>query len=216
MSTIKHGFLLLALGLAAAACGDDSGGTNPDANTPGPDAGPPAKPTLGDQMDRMGRPAINTALNHAFDPDETAKQAAKDAWNENDEKSTWQTAFGADVRASLGILDGIDAVCGNQLGADLVPTARYSALAGLLADDELYVNSAPSPAGTCGAYLAVEANALGILANDDCGGRVMSYDVIETSYSTLAAGTLGGVDDTIENEAVPSDPSTFPFLADPV
>jgi hypothetical protein len=216
MKHLEHGFFLLALALAAAACGDDGGNDNPDANTPGIDAneGPPDKPALGDQMDRMGRPAINTALNHAFDPDETTKQAAKDAWNENDARSTWLAAFAADVRGGLGIIDGIDANCGNQLGADLDPTTRYAALAGLLTDDEVYVNSAPT--GGCNSYLAVEANALGIVPNDDCGGRVMSYDVIETSYSSLAAGVLSGVDDGIADEAVASDPTTFPFLADPL
>jgi hypothetical protein len=210
----KHSFVALGL-LALAACGDDNNnnGNPPDANVVvPPDAGPPGVPALGDQLDRMGRPAINTAANHTFDPDDTTKQAAKDAWNQNADKSTWAADFAADVKASIAILDGIDATCGNQLGADLA-VPRYSALAGLLSDDELYVNSASA---TCSAYLAVEANALGVLVNNDCGGRVMGYDVIQTSYSTLAAGVLSGVDDGIASEAVPSDPAAFPFLADPL
>ncbi len=221
MNKLTTGFVLVSLALVAASCGDGNG-SNPDAPRPidarPPDAGPPAPPTLGAQMDRMGRPAINTALNHTFDANNTTKQAAKDAYNSNTDKSTWASDFAGDFRAGLAILDGLEGGnppnygCGNQLGADLA-SPRYSALAGLLSDDELYVNSA---SGTCSAYLAVEANALNILPNSDCGGRVMNYDVIKTSYSTLVIGALSGLDDGITSEAVPSDPTTFPFLAAPL
>jgi hypothetical protein len=216
MNKIIHGFASLGLALAVAACGDD-GGSGPDANNQHPDAnvpdaGPPAPPALGTQMDRIGRPAINTALNNTFNPDNTSKQAAKDAYN-TAAPADWGS-FAPTLAGGLGIIDGIDTVCGNQLAYNAGgPNTYYAALAGVLADDEIYVNSA---SGTCSIYLGVEANALGIAPNNDCGGRVMSYDVIETSFSVLVAGTLGGIDDGIADEAVPADPDTFPFLAAPL
>jgi len=205
--------------LALAACGGDNN-TTPDAHPNPPDAnvadaGPPAPPALGTQMDRMGRPAINTALNNAFNPDNPSKQAAKDAYNQNSDPSTWAAAFVPTFEAGLGILDGIDTTCGNQLAFDNTKTdaTAYAPLAGVLADDELYVNSA---SGTCTIYLGVEANALGVAANSDCGGRVISYDVIQTSYSVLVAGALSGIDDGIATEAMAADKDTFPFLVAPL
>lgn len=214
MTKLIHGFAFL--GLALAACGDDGGSSPdahqaPDANVP--DAGPPAPPALGTQMDRIGRPAINTALNNAFNPDNTSKQAAKDAYN-TAAPADW-AAQAPILAGGLGIVDGIDTVCGNQLAYDGAggTSTYYAPLAGVLADDEIYVNSASS---SCTTYLAVEANALGIVPNNDCGGRVMSYDVIATSYSVLVAGQLSGIDDGIPAEAVPADPDVFPFLAAPL
>src|SRR5689334_3063778 len=40
-------------------------------------SGLPAPPRLGAQIDRFGRPAINTATNHTFDVDMAKKDAAK-------------------------------------------------------------------------------------------------------------------------------------------
>ena len=86
-------------------------------------------------------------------------------------------------------------------------TTRYSGLAGVLADERLYVTT---EGAKCETYLGVEANALGI-DNTDCGGRTLKYDVIETSYSVLAAGVLTGIDDTITiSDAAKGE--TFPYL----
>jgi hypothetical protein len=38
-------------------------------------------PALGAQVDRMGRPAINTAANNTFNTNAVAADAAKDAYN---------------------------------------------------------------------------------------------------------------------------------------
>ena len=65
---------------------------------------------------------------------------------------------------------------------------------------------------TCGQYLGVEANAVGI-PNADCGGRTPEYDVIDTTYSVLAAGVLSGVSDGIVADGKVT--TTFPFLAPP-
>lgn len=206
----------LTLGLLAG-CGDDkgtggTGGTGGSTATGGTGGtGTPPAPTLGAQIDRMGRPAINTALNHTFDLDATAKDDAKNAWNANDDPSKW-SAYVEEIEKNLAILDGIDTVCGNQLLADMAKTdaTRYATLATVLADDRLYVNTTGP---TCDIYLGVEANAVGI-GNDDCGGRTLQYDVIETSYSALAAGMLDGIDDTIGiSDAAKGE--TFPYLVAP-
>ena len=74
---LTTGFLVLSLAIAGG-CGDDGGGADDDVGdddtTPMPDAdtSPPAPPALGAQIERMGRPAINTALNHTFDGDAVA------------------------------------------------------------------------------------------------------------------------------------------------
>src|SRR5690242_1665230 len=52
----------------------------------------PAVPTLGPQIDRMGRPAVNTALNHGFDPT-AAAGAAKKAYNEDEGVGTWPATY---------------------------------------------------------------------------------------------------------------------------
>jgi hypothetical protein len=171
----------------------------------------PKPPTLGAQIDRFGRPAINTALNHTFDTDAAAKDTAKDAWNANSDPSTWAN-YVPEIEKNLAILDSLDTVCGNQLLADKSKSdpSRYATLATVLADDRQFVKT---DAAKCTTYLAVEANAVGI-ANGDCGGRRLSYDVIETSYSVLAAGMLSGIDDKITiSDAAKGE--TFPHLAAP-
>ena len=69
MTTLKRIAALSLFALAAAACGSDS--------TPAA----PAKPTLGTQIDRMGRPAVNTALSNPFELLAGTADAAKDAYN---------------------------------------------------------------------------------------------------------------------------------------
>ena len=186
--------------VALTGCSDDGDDT-------------PQPPALGAAIERMGRPAINTALNATFNGNADAAGSAKDAYNQDDDPSGWAAAYSDEFQVQLAILDSLDRNCGNQLGADLNPDDRYAALAGLLADDRLYVNTA---SGTCTTYLAVEADALAILANDDCGGRVMSYDVIDVTYSAVAVGALSGVGDTVDGDDADPDKDAFPFLAAPL
>lgn len=205
--------------LAAAACGgdddDDDNSVGADASTETEsDAGaeqPPAVPQLGAQIDRAGRPAISTALVETFNGDSAAKGVARDAYNAAAE-SDW-ASFSSVFTPSLAILDALDGDCGNQLLAGVDDGTRYDALAGILADDQLYVNSA---AGECGVYLGLEAEIVGALPAGDgkCGGRTLSDDIIDRSYSVLAAGILTGVDDTIAaDDCTPSE--SFPFLCAP-
>lgn len=186
---------------------DTGGGTDTGGMTDGGSMPPP--PTLGAQIDRMGRPGINTATNHTFDGNDTTKGAAKDAYNKA--KPSDGSTFVAEIEKNLAILDALDANCGNQLFADMSKTdaSRYATLATVLADDRLWVNTA---ATTCTTYLAVEANATMLVPNMDCGGRMPSYDVMKITYSAVAAGALSGVTDGVP---VPDRAKvmTFPYLA---
>ena len=172
-----------------------------------PDAGgntPPAPPTLGVQVDRQGRSVVNTALIHPFDAVAASKGAAKDAYNAA-APATWQT-FKAEIAKNLAIFDGLDGNCGNQLlAATTLAAGRYDALAGVLADDQLYVNSA---SGTCTQYLGVE-----LQMASDCGGRTPTYDSIDVTLSAAAIGLPAGVTDGVaaDDKTVST---TFPFLVD--
>lgn len=171
-------------------------------------------PKLGKQIDRMGRPAINTAVNQTFNTNPEQADQGKAAWNENADPSTW-ASFVPEIQKNLAILDSLDAVCGNQLLADPAKTdpTRYAGLAGVLADDRLFVNAAGT---SCTTYLGVEATALGVPGLDmDCGGRTLAYDVIDVSYTILATGALDGSvgDDVPISNAAKGE--IFPYLADP-
>jgi hypothetical protein len=224
---MKRFTILLLVGaaatLAAAGCGDDetstattaSTGTGGEGGGAGGNGGAgggaaPAAPKPGALIDRMGRPAINTALNFTFSNNPEMKDMAKDKWN-TDEPEAW-ASHQAEIEKNLAILDGIDTTCGTQIlaGPDAMP-GRYATLAGALADDRLWLNTSGT---SCAQYLAVEANATKIVENMDCGGRTLVYDVIDTSYSVLAAGALAGVTDAVNT---PNDVAgeIFPYLAPP-
>src|SRR5678810_1144054 len=109
---------------------------------------PPA-PVLGFPIDRMGRPAINTALNNAFNPNDAQKGIAKDNYNAESFQPNWPllTIEGKlvtkEFAGNLAIIDALDGICGNQLLAAGDPSgdaglAEYAALPAVLADDELY------------------------------------------------------------------------------
>jgi hypothetical protein len=190
-------------------------------------SGFPAAPTLGMQIDRMGRPAVNTALTDPFDvaglggiPAGKTPDQVKDAYNSEPSEANWST-FSGEIATNLAILDGADTVCGNSIGQMGAADSgmRYGFIAGVLADDELYVNSG---SGSCALYLAVEANALGVTAAAaDCGGRTPTENTIDESYTLLISGVdafLGGqvITNGITSDADgnPND-TTFPFLGAP-
>ncbi|MFO0550248.1 MAG: hypothetical protein U0271_17775 [Polyangiaceae bacterium] len=262
--TLALGAILLA-GSLAVACGDDStggsGGTGATSNggsggnpttggaggTGGGGAIPP-KPELGAQIDRMARPAINTALDGAFalidgggnvvKSDDAVRAGQEDTYNADDQPNGWGTNYTDLFALNLGLLDALDT--GLDLGSgpltneqacedqplscgDINGTAIdcYATLAGVLANDVLWLKtdgtdcSAASPADLASGegYLAVELSTLGF-ANADCGGRRPIDDVIERTYSLIAAGLLGGFDDGITAPAG-LHPETFPYMAAP-
>ena len=236
MNTIK---LLAVAAIAMIGCGDNK--TRPDARTR-MDSLPadaqcsncPAAPAVGAQIDRMARPAVNTALNHGFDAT-AAAQPAKDTYNQDASKANWATNVG-EFMINLAMIDALDSgVCGNgrceagevnanpngtqvacpgdcptanQVGAGAngcgnqvlyngnaagggAPNAMsYAGLASILSNDELYLDT---DKGTCGLYLAVEFGVVTGGSNTTCGGRALDYDVIDFSYSALAAGLSGFV-----------------------
>jgi len=197
---------LIAVAVFLAACG-----------------GNPEKPRIGaTQIDRMGRAAVNTALTNPFGlvAGKTTDQS-KDEYNAASDPATW-TSFVPQIKTHLAILDGIDGNCGNQLAAgSTVDANRYAALAGVLADDRLYVRTDKI---SCDLYLAVEADAVKLTnGNGDCGGRTPLEDTIKETYSLLVIGAPTGITDGLptasngfgsEQDGTPNA-ATFPFLAAP-
>ena len=192
------------------------------------DGGPPPPPTLGVQIDRFGRPAINTALNHSFDSNAAAAGTAKDTYNADTVEGTWVASYKGEFAKNLAILDSLDTTddagngCGNQLFAG--PTAdagRYDTFASVLANDRMWINTA---ATSCSQYFGVELIATGVLAGDagpdgsptnECGGRKLTYDVIQTTYSAAALGAVSGFGSGVSAVASKTNGTTFPYLAPP-
>jgi hypothetical protein len=173
--------------------------------------GASSPPDLGDRIDRAGRPAIGAALIGTFEADADAKRKLTADYNA---KGLSDNEFAATMQASLGILDGLDKNCGNQLLADPDPAKdRYAPLTKVLLDDQLYLNSA-KPGSV---YLGVEAEVVGAVmpGQGAGGGRQPGDDVIARSYSVLAAGALSGIDDGVDKDDTTPTPTVFPFLAAP-
>lgn len=190
--------LAALLAVALPACKDD------------PSATPPV---LGAQVDRAGRAEIVTTLVDPFNLDASARGTNEDAYNAAADPTQWGSLFSRRLAGNLAILDSLDAVCGNQLLADpALAAGRYGALADLLADDQLYLDTG---SGSCTSYLAVELGAAGV-PSDECGGRTPVQDVMDRSYSVLLNGTPSGVTDAVDRDADAAHSTTaFPFLAAP-
>ncbi len=199
MNTIK---LLAVAAIALISCGDNK--SVPDArviDAPPADAycsDCPAAPTVGAQIDRVGRPAVSTALVRGFDASGAA-QTDKLAYNRNSDSSTWLAPTNlAEFAKNLALIDVLDTAattgCGNQAfyngnpnGGGAATATSYFALATILANDQLFLDTSKA---ACAFYLAVEFGAA--TGNyQTCGGRAPEYDVIDFSYSMLASGVGG-------------------------
>jgi uncharacterized protein DUF4331 len=164
----------------------------------------------GATLDRMGRALTGNALLGTFETAD-ASNRRKEQYNRAP-RDGW-AAFAPDIARNLAIYDGFDGQCGNQWLAvqNAADPTRYDALARLLADDRLWVNST---ARDCRQYLAAEFDFVGAL-NGDCGGRTPTYDAVDVFRSLLANGTTSGLPDGVDrDEREPSD-SGFPFLVAP-
>ncbi|WP_309643693.1 DUF4331 family protein [Phenylobacterium sp.] len=170
----------------------------------------------GDQrIDRMGRPLTGNALLATLDSAEVGN-ALKERYN----RATPATsdAFVPEIEKSLGLYDGLDGRCGDQLLADLSgstpSTSRYLPMAILLADDRLWINS---KASRCTQFFAVELAALAGRSDlrDDCGGRTPNDDAVDVYRSLLVSGAVSGVDDGVDRDDREHSTATFPFLAPP-
>jgi hypothetical protein len=195
----------------------------------------PPPPELGEQIDRMGRPGVTTALLDPINLNDEKDQlqneynsiADPERWlftNPNDLQETrWRSRF----RSSLALFDSLDGVCGNQLFyfGDGMDPSSYDGLAICLTYDVVFLNSGN---GNCGndavGLLAVERNALGFPRNFDCGGRPPTLDVIDQTYTSLVRGgesdeagnpTAATYSDGVGPDAVPASLTEFPFLAPP-
>ena len=204
--TIPIVAIMLCTAVVLTGCGSD------DSNPPPPRLGAV-------QIDRMGRAGVNTALTNPFFRESVASEESRhemilDDYNAANDPSQWVARFSSLIAPNLAILDGLDGVCGNQVLAGSTPVAgRYKVLADILADDQLYVNTA---SGTCNQYLAVEVNAIGVV-NTDCGGRTPLENTIDITYSVVAVGALTSVTNGITSDADGTASLTvFPFLDRPV
>jgi hypothetical protein len=168
------------------------------------------------QIERMGRPAVSTALVGLRDPSDVATMK-KDAYNVADNPNMWSAALiasGRSIRAeiagNLGLLDVLDKGnptipgtgmnapgCRNQMlfngnptGGGIAGPNSYNTLAGFFADDMLYVDTTKT---TCNRYFALEleVGTAGAVIHTECGGRAPKHDVIDVSYSLLIAGLPG-------------------------
>jgi hypothetical protein len=170
----------------------------------------PAPPSLGSAIDRAGRPAILTALVSTFEA-APVRNAARDAYN-GAPQDNWAN-FKDDIRGNLALYDGLDGQCGNQILADISLSGpdRYNTLADVLTDDRLYVNSTSN---SCAQYLGVELDVTNLAANEDCGGRTPTEDVIDVSYTALVRSINGlAITDGVFRDNVVQSIETFPFLA---
>jgi hypothetical protein len=164
------------------------------------------------QLDRAGRPLTGNALLGTLASAEVSSKL-KEEYNH----ATPQTAarFVPEIEKTLGLYDGFDGECGNQLLAGKVAGAgRYRQFATLLADDRLWVNSASQ---VCTQLFAVELAQLtgqSALAND-CGGRAPTYSAANVYRSLLATGKPVGIDDGLARDAHDHASNAFPFLAAP-
>jgi hypothetical protein len=216
---MKHLILIACslVALGASGCKDD--GDDGDDETSNEPLLPEVEGALGkanrpvlasaDRIDRAGRPAISAALISSFTPDE--RTADLDRYNTSGNANP---AFVPIMEKSLAVLDGLNGTCGDQLLANMNPARRYQPLASALNDDQLYVHS--DRAGRGSVYLGVEAEAVGAVnaGQGSSGGRVPGDDVVERSYSVLAAGQLTGIDDGVEEDDAQHDIDVFPFLAE--
>lgn len=168
-------------------------------------------PPPGAPIDRMGRALTGNAL-LATVGDEDIANLLKEAYNRAD-RDGW-AGFAAEIGRNLALYDGFDGVAGNQWLADqsVATPARYQRLAGLLADDRLWVDSRQT---RCMDYLAVERTALGGEALKDCGGRTPNYNVNGVFRSLLIRGMPDVADDGVDRDDRVHSISVFPFLAVP-
>jgi hypothetical protein len=165
------------------------------------------------QIDRAGRPLTANALFATFGPDDVGDKL-KEAFNRATPATGAQ--FVPELEKGLALYDGFDGKCGNQplIASALVGPARYRALAELLADDRLWVNSG---SGRCEQFMAVELATLMRRREmaRDCGGRTPIEDSTDVYRAVLINGTTTGASDGVGRDEREHSDRIFPFLAAP-
>jgi hypothetical protein len=200
---------LVAAVLGLAGCGDNAAGVDHtvrhDADVPDT-AGLPPPPALGPQIDRAGRPLITTALIAPLVAAGPARTAIRDAYNHATDPATWKdvmlpnaVSIERELEASLAVFDAFDRGMTSVAGAGCGNAIRYPGSAGpdsykvaadLFADDELHVDTSRA---SCPVYFALELEyaSSGDVPHTTCGGRMPGHDVVDVTYSVLAAGQFG-------------------------
>jgi hypothetical protein len=176
--------------------------------------GVPAMPSLGTQIERTARPLIKNGLvGGPLAPDSTSSRR-KERYNRVG-PADW-AQFASNIEESLALYDGFVGTCVNHwlVDAKANGAARYDALANVLADDRLWINSGST---VCTQFLAVELAALVApgASRNDCGGRTPNYDANNIFRSLLTNGTARGVDDGVQRDDKVHSTTDFPFLAVP-
>jgi hypothetical protein len=165
------------------------------------------------QIDRAARPMTGNSLLGSL-----ATKEISDQMKEDYNAATPRTAgrFAPEIQRGLALYDGFDGKCGNQLlYKGNAPTAkRYEALAKVLADDRLWVNTEST---LCTQLFAVELASLAghSEAASDCGGRTPLYSAANIYRSLLVDGTTTSVTDGLERDEKQHSETAFPFLAAP-
>ena len=167
----------------------------------------------GKQIDRAARPLTGNALLGTVAADEVS-----DRMKEDYNAATPRTAqrFAPEIQKALGLYDAFDGKCGNQLlvKSDTPGAERYAALARVLADDRLWVNTEST---VCTQLFAVELASLAghSEAAIDCGGRTPLYSAANVYRSLLVDGTTTSVNDGLARDEKQHSETEFPFLAAP-
>jgi hypothetical protein len=165
------------------------------------------------QVDRAGRPLTANALFATIGPDEEGDRL-KEAFNRATPATG--TPFVPELQKGLALYDSFDGKCGNQLLAapEARSPARYRAMAELLADDRLWVNS---KSGQCAEFMAVELAERGRQRRytRDCGGRTPIEDATDVYRALLVNGTTTGASDGVDRDEREHSDTVFPFLAAP-
>jgi hypothetical protein len=165
------------------------------------------------QIDRAARPFTGNALLGTL-----AAKEVTDRLKEDYNAATPQTAerFVPEIEQGLALYDAFDGKCGNQLlfNSAAVGAKRYEALAKVLADDRLWVNTEST---LCTQLFAVELASLAgrTEAAIDCGGRTPLYSAANVYRSLLVDGTTNSVSDGLDRDEKRHSETEFPFLAAP-
>lgn len=165
------------------------------------------------QIDRAGRPLTGNALLGTTASDDVSDKFKEDY---NAASPSTSAQFIPEVEKNLGLYDGFDGVCGNQLlvNPKVAGDARYEKLAKLLVDDRLWVDSRST---RCTQFFAVElANFAGQKQwKSHCGGRTPNVSAANIFRSLLTDGTTTSVNDGLFADEKKHSEMEFPFLAAP-
>ncbi|QWP75439.1 hypothetical protein J5226_17710 [Lysobacter sp. K5869] len=161
------------------------------------------------RIDRAGRVLTGNALLGTLDGEEVSDKL-KERYNAIAPKDAAE--FVPEIEKGLALYDGFDGRCGNSLLAAPALERRYRALAQLLADDRLWIDSRRT---RCEQPFAVElAQAAGRRAyRRDCGGRTPLQTAINAYRSLLVDGRTDSVSDGLERDEKTPSIAQFPFLA---